>query len=153
MRASAAGLRLPVARRRRENRTVLTIDRRFTYTRRHPLRGTPGIVVLRLPSQGRDVALGYVRHRLLPHIERGSPRGALWVVEPHRLRTTATNADRPAGEHARGEQVHFVHGHLDPVLPDEDASLPLDGVDPEIAVEQGGKRTPPGGPAEHLCGR
>ena len=70
---------------RAERRTVVTLDRGFGDPRRHPTAGTAGVVVLRVPSQDANSILGLLR-LLVPLFEEQVLDGALWVVEPHRVR-------------------------------------------------------------------
>jgi predicted nuclease of predicted toxin-antitoxin system len=70
---------------RAERRTVVTLDRGFGDPRRHPTAGTPGVVVLRPPSQDATSILSLLQV-LVPLFEEHELDGALWVVEPHRVR-------------------------------------------------------------------
>ena len=68
-----------------EGRAVITLDRGFGDPRRHPTAGTAGVVVLRVHSQDAMSVLALVR-LLAPLLDEQSLDGALWVVEPHRVR-------------------------------------------------------------------
>lgn len=70
---------------RSEGRAILTLDRGFGDPRRHPTAGGPGVIVLRPPSQDRAVTLDLVR-LLIAHLDRHQLEGALWIVEPGRIR-------------------------------------------------------------------
>ena len=70
---------------RAEHRAVVTLDRGFGDPRRHPTAGTAGVVVLRAPSQDATSILSLLR-LLVPLFEEQELEGALWVVEPHRVR-------------------------------------------------------------------
>ncbi len=70
---------------RAEGRAVITLDRGFEDPRRHPTAGTAGVVVLRVPSQDATSILEFLR-LLIPLFDEHELKGALWVVEPHRVR-------------------------------------------------------------------
>ena len=70
---------------RSEGRAILTLDRGFGDPRRHPTAGGPGVVVLRPASQDREIAIGLVT-QLLARVDQNPLEGALWIVEPHRVR-------------------------------------------------------------------
>ena len=70
---------------RSEDRTLVTFDRGFGDPRRHPTGGTPGIIVLRPPSQDAATVLDLLR-QFASLLDERSPRSALWIVEPNRVR-------------------------------------------------------------------
>ena len=70
---------------RAEHRTVVTLDRGFGDPRRHPMAGTAGVAVLRVPSQDATPILSLLQ-LLVPLFEEQELEGALWVVEAHRVR-------------------------------------------------------------------
>lgn len=70
---------------RAEGRAILTLDRGFGDPRRHPTASGPGIIVLRPPSQDREVTLELVK-LLMKRLDQHQLDGALWIVEPGRIR-------------------------------------------------------------------
>lgn len=70
---------------RAEGRAVIALDRGFGDPRCHPTAGTAGVVVLRVPSQDATSILDLLR-LLIPPFDEHEIEGALWVVEPHRVR-------------------------------------------------------------------
>lgn len=67
---------------RRENRSLVTLDKDFCDVRAYPPARGPGIVVLR-PRDQRAVTLATIVSRLLPHLapEAASLEGSLWMVD------------------------------------------------------------------------
>jgi predicted nuclease of predicted toxin-antitoxin system len=67
---------------RRENRSLITLDKDFCDVRAYPPALGPGIVVLR-PRDQRAATLATVVSRLLPHLATGavSLEGSLWMVD------------------------------------------------------------------------
>jgi predicted nuclease of predicted toxin-antitoxin system len=74
---------------RSEQRAILTLDRGFGDPRRHPTAGGPGVIVLRPSSQDRHVALALVS-RMIARLDAEPLAGALWIVEPGRIRIRRT---------------------------------------------------------------
>jgi predicted nuclease of predicted toxin-antitoxin system len=70
---------------RAEGRILVTLDIGFADIRSYPPERYPGILVLRLRSQAKPHVLE-VAGRLLPTLQRESPKGQLWIVEDQRLR-------------------------------------------------------------------
>ncbi len=70
---------------RAERRAIVTLDRGFGDPRRHPTAGTAGTIVLRPASQDGPSVLQLLE-RLLPLLRTDELEGALWVVEPQRVR-------------------------------------------------------------------
>ena len=68
-----------------ENRVLVTQDLDFANIRIYPPSQYPGIVVLRLGSQGRDSLLE-VGRILVDALAKSSPKGQTWIVEDARLR-------------------------------------------------------------------
>ena len=68
-----------------EQRSVVTLDMDFSNVLTFPPEGTAGIIVLR----GRDGLLSTMDQlieSLIQALETNDPTGALWIVEPSRLR-------------------------------------------------------------------
>lgn len=68
-----------------EDRTLVTLDRDFTNSLRHPPAQTAGIVVVRLADQ----TLARIRSaasRLADLLSREQPHGRLWILDETRLR-------------------------------------------------------------------
>ena len=70
---------------RSEDRAILTLDRGFGDPRRHATTGTAGIIVLRTYNQDGPHVLDLVRVLVRLLTDR-SPRAALWILDPDRLR-------------------------------------------------------------------
>jgi predicted nuclease of predicted toxin-antitoxin system len=71
---------------RRESRALVTLDRDFGQVLRYPPAGSAGIVVLEIAPRATHAALLDRVRELLSVPETRSPEGALWIVEPGRLR-------------------------------------------------------------------
>lgn len=70
---------------RDSRRILVTLDLDFANSLRYPPEPTEGIVVVRVPRP----LLSVIRMTLLsavPELKSGSPKGALWIVEPGRIR-------------------------------------------------------------------
>jgi predicted nuclease of predicted toxin-antitoxin system len=75
---------------RRESRAIVTLDLDFSNVLRYPPDGTEGVIVLR----GRNNLLSTISdlaETLIAALNLHSPRGQLWIVEPHRLRIHASD--------------------------------------------------------------
>lgn len=70
---------------RRENRTLITLDRDFSDIRQYPPAEHPGILVLRPTTQDKETVLRLMA-RTIPMVEREPLTGRLWIVEEGRLR-------------------------------------------------------------------
>lgn len=70
---------------RREQRTLVTLDRDFSDIRQYPPAEHPGILVLRPTSQDKESVLRLMA-RTIPMIEAEPPTGRLWIVEEGRIR-------------------------------------------------------------------
>ena len=71
---------------KREGRTLITLDRDFGQVLRYPPAGSAGIVVLEIgPRVTHALLLERVRE-LIMVLKTQAPAGALWIVEPGRLR-------------------------------------------------------------------
>lgn len=68
-----------------EGRILVTLDLDFSSTIRFPPRETPGLVVLRGPNQLFSI-MRLLVETLIDALNRESPAGRLWIVEPGRLR-------------------------------------------------------------------
>ena len=64
---------------------LLTLDLDFTQTTTYPPAAYPGIIVLRHPKPTLSGMLSLV-HQVAAMLQRESPRGRLWIVEPGRVR-------------------------------------------------------------------
>ena len=69
----------------REDRILVTLDLDFADTRTYGATDSPGIIVMRIPRQDPGLIRAAIS-RVLPELERESPGGGIWIVEPHRLR-------------------------------------------------------------------
>jgi predicted nuclease of predicted toxin-antitoxin system len=69
----------------REDRVLITFDLDFSNIQAYPPAQFSGIIVLRLASQANPTAEAAVR-RLLAHLSKEQPKGALWIVEDDRIR-------------------------------------------------------------------
>ncbi len=78
---------------RREGRALVTLDLDFADVRAYPPGAYPGIIVLRVASQGR-VSVLRVMARLLPLLDSQPLSGHLWIVDDvHvRIRSEPTGA-------------------------------------------------------------
>jgi predicted nuclease of predicted toxin-antitoxin system len=72
-----------------ERRVLVTLDRGFGDPRRHPTRGSPGVVVLRPHAQDRETVLAVLRDALAA-LKEHRIEDSLWIVEPHRIRIRRT---------------------------------------------------------------
>ncbi len=68
-----------------EGRVLVTLDLDFSNPLRFPTEQTSGIIILR-PRRTTLPAIHEISKRLPALIERESPSGKLWIVEPGRLR-------------------------------------------------------------------
>jgi predicted nuclease of predicted toxin-antitoxin system len=71
---------------RREGRALITLDRDFGHVLRYPPAGSAGVVVLEVGHRVTHAALLNRVRELLIVLKTQSPVGALWIVEPGRLR-------------------------------------------------------------------
>lgn len=69
----------------REGKVLLTADRGFGHILEHPPAKGPGLIVLRHPSPSLAALAGLVE-QVITALRRESPAGALWIVEPGRIR-------------------------------------------------------------------
>jgi predicted nuclease of predicted toxin-antitoxin system len=70
----------------RESRALVTLDRDFGQVLRYPPAATAGIVVLEIGPRATHAGLLDRVRELLTLLDARSPGGALWIVEPGRLR-------------------------------------------------------------------
>jgi predicted nuclease of predicted toxin-antitoxin system len=68
-----------------ESRILVSLDLDFSNIIRFPPEGTPGLVVLRGPNQLFST-MRILVETLVDALNRESPAGRLWIVEPGRLR-------------------------------------------------------------------
>jgi len=68
-----------------EGRILVSLDLDFSNIIRFPPEGTPGLVVLRGPNQ-LFPTMRILVETLVDALNRESPAGRLWIVEPGRLR-------------------------------------------------------------------
>ena len=71
---------------KQESRALVTMDRDFSEVLRYPPAGSAGVVVLAMGHRPSHAALLARVRELLKALETRSPEGALWIVEPGRLR-------------------------------------------------------------------
>ena len=71
---------------KQEGRALVTLDRDFGEVLRYPPAGSAGIVVLAIGHRASHTELLQRVRELLKTLETRSPEGALWIVEPGRLR-------------------------------------------------------------------
>jgi predicted nuclease of predicted toxin-antitoxin system len=71
---------------RSERRALVTLDRDFGQVLRYPPAASAGIVVLEIGPRATHAALLDRVRELLTVLNTRSPEGALWIVEPGRLR-------------------------------------------------------------------
>lgn len=64
---------------------LVTLDLDFAQTTVYPPAAYPGIIVLRHPKPTLNGMLSLVR-QVVTMLQRESPRGRLWIVEPGRVR-------------------------------------------------------------------
>jgi len=69
-----------------ESRTLVTLDRDFGQVLRYPPAASAGIVVLEIGPRATHAALLDRVRELISVLNTRSPEGALWIVEPGRLR-------------------------------------------------------------------
>ncbi|HEX3524819.1 MAG TPA: DUF5615 family PIN-like protein [Stellaceae bacterium] len=69
-----------------ESRALITLDRDFGQVLRYPPAASAGIVVLEIGPRPTHAALLDRVRELLIVLRTRSPEGALWIVEPGRLR-------------------------------------------------------------------
>lgn len=70
---------------RAEGRALITLDLDFGNIHAYPPAGGPGLVVLRLASQGKPSVLNAILS-VIAALAEHSPAGKLWIVEEGRLR-------------------------------------------------------------------
>jgi len=68
-----------------ENRALITLDTDFADIRAYPPAESPGIIVLRLSDQRKDLVLQSIK-RLARILESESVHQQLWIVESGRIR-------------------------------------------------------------------
>ena len=71
--------------RKSENRILLTLDTDFGNILAYPPSDYPGIIVIRTKDQSKPTVLDIVR-RIAAAMEKESPQGKLWIVEPAGIR-------------------------------------------------------------------
>jgi len=71
---------------RHEGRALVTLDRDFGQVLRYPPAASAGIVILEIGPRATHAALLDRVRELLTVLRTQSPEGALWIVEPGRLR-------------------------------------------------------------------
>jgi len=71
---------------KREGRALITLDRDFGQVLRYPPAGSAGIVVIEVGHRVTHAALLERVRELLRILKTESPAGALWIIEPGRLR-------------------------------------------------------------------
>jgi len=71
---------------RHEGRALVTLDRDFGQVLRYPPAASAGIVILEIGPRATHAALLDRVRELLSVLNTRSPEGALWIVEPGRLR-------------------------------------------------------------------
>jgi len=71
---------------RHEGRALVTLDRDFGQVLRYPPAASAGIVILEIGPRATHAALLDRVRELLTVLRTRSPEGALWIVEPGRLR-------------------------------------------------------------------
>jgi predicted nuclease of predicted toxin-antitoxin system len=71
---------------KREGRALVTLDRDFGQVLRYPPEASAGIVVLEIGPRPTHAALLDRVRELVVLLNARSPEGALWIVEPGRLR-------------------------------------------------------------------
>ena len=71
---------------KQESRALVTLDRDFSEVLRYPPAGSAGVVVLAMGHRPSHAALLARVRELLKALETRSPEGAVWIVEPGRLR-------------------------------------------------------------------
>jgi predicted nuclease of predicted toxin-antitoxin system len=69
-----------------ESRALVTLDRDFGQVLRYPPAASAGIVVLEIGPRATHAALLDRVRELLTVLRTRSPNGALWIVEPGRVR-------------------------------------------------------------------
>ena len=69
-----------------ESRALVTLDRDFGQVLRYPPAASAGIVVLEIGPRATHAALLDRVRELLTILRTRSPNGALWIVEPGRVR-------------------------------------------------------------------
>lgn len=70
---------------RSEGRILISLDLDFSNIQMFPPENYPGLIVLRLRSQGRT-AVEKVFQRVLSHLDQEPVAGRLWIVDEHRIR-------------------------------------------------------------------
>lgn len=68
-----------------ESRVLVTLDLDFADIRRQGVAQSPGVLVVRLGHQDAGAVCAAIL-AALPDIARESPRGSIWIIEPHRIR-------------------------------------------------------------------
>jgi predicted nuclease of predicted toxin-antitoxin system len=77
----------------RERRTLITLDRDFGQTLRFPPTGTSGIVILDPGPRATAMAIANRLREFLSASQEHSAEGALWIVEPGRVRVHLNEQD------------------------------------------------------------
>lgn len=80
---------------KREGRTLTTLDRDFGQVLRYPPAGSAGIVVLEIGHRVTHAALLERVRELLIVLKTQSPAGALWIIEPGRVRIHVPSGGDP----------------------------------------------------------
>ncbi len=70
---------------RSEKRALITLDLDFANIRSYPPEDYSGLVVLRLPRHDADLTLAVIES-VIPVLGKETPEGALWIIEPGRMR-------------------------------------------------------------------
>ena len=76
----------------KERRTLITLDLHFTDPMRYPPAPTEGIVVIRCGRGFLPLIRAAIAHAL-PNLKNQTPKGALWIVEPRRIRIYRPDAE------------------------------------------------------------
>ena len=70
---------------KREQRIIITLDVGFSNIHAYPPAEFPGLIVLRLRNQDRNIVIDTIE-RLIPELSRRDPIGSLWIVDENRIR-------------------------------------------------------------------
>ena len=76
---------------RGEDRILMTLDTDFSNIVAYPPENYPGMVVLRPRNQSATVVAGLIQE-FLSALLHEDPKGALWIVEPGRIRISGKSA-------------------------------------------------------------
>ncbi|MDA1314243.1 MAG: DUF5615 family PIN-like protein [Acidobacteria bacterium] len=74
---------------RKEQRVLVSLDLDFADLRSYLAEDSAGIIVIRSRSQDKLTVLDFLR-RIIAKVESDSPAGAIWIVEPTRIRVRGT---------------------------------------------------------------